>query len=179
MQRSVAEKVRLVALAAGVVAMVSAAGVARADDAAERAKRHNAQAKKLFNLGMFHEAAAEYKKAYQAKPVPDLLYNLAQCYMRLKTVKDLEQAVFYLESYQKNAPFSPIGGHVERELARIKKELEAMKKPPPPTPFYKTWWFWTAIGVAVTGATVATTVVATQPDDPVMGTADPGIFRLP
>lgn len=45
-------------------------------------------------------------------------------------------------------------------------------------PFYKRWWFWTAVGVVVVGATTAT-IVATRP-----GTAEPypgtlGIARIP
>ncbi len=34
------------------------------------------------------------------------------------------------------------------------------------TPFYKTWWFWTAIGVGVAGV-VTTAVLLSQDDDPV------------
>lgn len=163
-------------------AQVGLARVARADEAAERAKRHNAAARKLFNLGMFREAAAEYKKAYDAKQAPDLLYNLAQCHARLRAQEDLERAKFYLESYLRNAPSSPIRASVEKELAALNKKIERRKAggdKGPSVPFYKTWWFWTAVGVAVTSAAVAVTVTSVQPEDPVMGTADPGVFNLP
>ena len=52
-------------------------------------------------------------------------------------------------------------------LAAVKEPgtgaLDLTPRPPPktgPRPFYKKWWFWTAVGVAVAGATTA--VVASQ-----------------
>lgn len=36
------------------------------------------------------------------------------------------------------------------------------------TPFYKKWWFWTLVGAAVAGATVAIVVPLTRPDGPVI-----------
>jgi len=48
-------------------------------------------------------------------------------------------------------------------------------------PFYKTWWFWTIIGVAVVGAGTAAGVIATQ-DGEAAGqvgfSADPGYAPL-
>ena len=48
-------------------------------------------------------------------------------------------------------------------------------------PFYKTWWFWTIIGVAVVGAGTAAGVLATQ-GEPAGGSIgfspDPGFAPL-
>lgn len=62
----------------------------------------------------------------------------------------------------------------QRKDRQRKLALVPTRPPPPrakPSPFYKKWWFWTAVGVAVAGATVGT-VVALQPEDgkPVGGT---------
>jgi len=48
-------------------------------------------------------------------------------------------------------------------------ELVESKDAPPPKPyvrqpFYKTWWFWTAAGVAVTGVVLGATL-APKPKD--------------
>ena len=69
------------------------------DRATERAKLHNAEARKLFNLHKFKEAAEEYEKAYQARPLPIFLYNLAQCHARIPGPESKRKAVHFFESY--------------------------------------------------------------------------------
>jgi hypothetical protein len=151
------------------------------DEAKEKARLHNARAKRLFNLGLFGQAADEYTKAYQAKAAPAFLFNLGQCHMRIKKRRNIEKAVFYFKSYLQNVPDSPMREEVEQEIQRLELQLKLMpapkkpkepedKKPPvvvkktPAKPFYKKWWFWTIVGVAVAGATVGT-AVAMQPED--------------
>lgn len=147
-------------------------------DARERARLHNQMAKKLFNLGLFQEAAEEYEKAYRAKPAPAFLFNLAQCYKRISRKDTIEKAIFYFKSYINNEPETLMRPDIEKEIAKLERELKELSRPPPP--FYKRWWFWTAVGVgvAVTGATVGT-IIALQPDDmrPVDGTI--GNFGTP
>ncbi len=71
----------------------------------------------------------------------------------------------------------------EAELAKkAKLALIPTKKEPPrpaPSPFYKKWWFWTAVGAVVVGTTVAVAVGA-QPGDPetVGGTLRPSDIYL-
>lgn len=50
-------------------------------------------------------------------------------------------------------------------------------KPTPP-PFYKTWWFWTITGVAVTAITVTAVVVVTQPNYAFTPTDDKELYRI-
>jgi len=51
--------------------------------------------------------------------------------------------------------------------------------PAHPRPFYKRWWFWTAVGVVVAGA--AAVVAATRPGEasPITGTLPPGEATIP
>jgi len=151
-----------------------------ADAATEQAKRYNAEAERLFNLGLFRQAAAVYLKAYMAKPVPEFLYNLGQCHRRLESTADLEKAIFYFESFLNNAPETPLRGEVGGEVASLRRELAARKHAAAHPPFYKRWWFWTLVGVAVTGATVGT-VFALQPKnmEVVQGTLNPSPVQLP
>jgi len=159
--------------------VVLLAGSALADEklsAKQQAKMHNQMAKKLFNLGLFQEAAEEYQKAYQAAPAPAFLFNLAQCYKRISRKESIEKAIFYFRSFLNNVPDTPMRDDIDKELARLDRELAELSKPPPP--FYKRWWFWTAVGVVAVGATVGT-VIALQPDDmePVNGSV--GNFGIP
>jgi tetratricopeptide (TPR) repeat protein len=148
-----------------------------ADPAVERAKRHNATAKKLFSLGLFKEAAEEYELAYKARPDPSFLFNLAQCHKRITEEDHLEQAIFYFKSFLKNVPETQMRVDVEREILKLKRRVAELRRP---APFYKRWWFWTVVGVAVTGATVAT-AIALQPEDqsPQPGTLDPPVVPMP
>lgn len=190
----------------GVLAVLGACSTARADEAAEQAKQYNAEAKKQFNLGNFSEAAALYKKAYEAKSIPDFLQNIGQCYKRMAALEHLEKALFYFESFLNNAPDSPNRAYVEAEIAELKRQIASLRqggvntgaeKPRPaapaaavaappaseasarpgPTPIYKKWWFWTAIGAVVVGGTVGAIAATTGGDSRMPGGAD-GRFDL-
>ena len=79
-----------------VVTLLSVVRVAHADDPAMRtAKRHYDRGEKLFAIGKFDEALDEYQKAFDAKPIPDFLFNIGQCYRNLG---DYDSAIF---SYRK------------------------------------------------------------------------------
>jgi tetratricopeptide (TPR) repeat protein len=182
-----------------VLLVVVFAATAVAETDIERAKRHNAAAERLFNLGLFDQAAKEYQQAYRAKPVPDFLYNLAQCYRRMGTIKDLERALFYFKSYLRNAPDTPLKGVVDEAMQKTRRKLERMRRaerereatsgpaveapsepaPSRPAPFYKRWWFWTVVGGVVAAAAVTTTAVVLSGDEePVEGTLSPGIIKI-
>jgi tetratricopeptide (TPR) repeat protein len=71
----------LVAIAALVLA---GARPAQAEDRAARAARaHFQRAEKAFSMGKFDEALKGYEDAYEAKPLPGLLFNIAQCHRNL------------------------------------------------------------------------------------------------
>lgn len=161
--------------------VLGGAAVAHAEDAATRtAKRHFERGEKLFAVGQFSDALEEYKKAYEAKPLPGFLYNVGQCYRNLG---DLDQAIFSYKKYLQLMPEAKNREQVEKlidELEQKKADADAAaqaaaaakqhetddttdahgttttaisKRAPPPataSPFYTKWWFWT--GVVVIGA---------------------------
>ena len=151
---------RLIAVA--LVAFVAMSS-ARADDLATRnAKRYYEQGEKLFALGKFDEALEAYQNAFDAKPLPDFLYNIGQCYRNLG---DLEQAIFSFKKYLNLSPNAPDRDKVEKLIADLEARQERgegkklVGPEPPPlqpaaqahTPIYKQWWFWAgvaAVGVA-------------------------------
>jgi tetratricopeptide (TPR) repeat protein len=50
------------------------------DQAFLRAKSHAKEGDRLYDLGEYRLAAAEYREAYELLPLPDILFNLAQAY---------------------------------------------------------------------------------------------------
>jgi tetratricopeptide (TPR) repeat protein len=141
-----------------------------ADDGTKAAKAHVEKAKKLFNLGKFDDALSEYQKAYDAKPLPKLLFNIAQCYRNLGQV---DQALFTYKSYLQNVPNASNRTEVEGTIDQLEEEKargesERLKLTPPKqdpsepqleprtsdTPVYKKWWFWTTIAVVAIGGGV-------------------------
>jgi tetratricopeptide (TPR) repeat protein len=152
--------------------------VAHAEDPATRAsKRHFDRGEKLFALGKFDAALDEYQRAFDAKPIPDFLFNIGQCYRNLG---DYQQAIFSFKKYLNLEPDAPDKDKVEKLIGELEEKQERgegqklvgkKEEPPPPpppsehTPIYKKWWFWT--GVAVVGAAGGVGVYeATRPGAP-------------
>jgi tetratricopeptide (TPR) repeat protein len=147
---------------------VISARVAAADDPSLRAaKRHFERGEKLYALTKFSEALDEYQKAFDAKPLPDFLFNIGQCYRNLG---DYDSAIFSYQKYLKLAPDAPNRDKVEQLISDLEakqdqtdtRRLGLQRSRPdapdqsepsaersPDQPVYKKWWFWT--GVAVVG----------------------------
>jgi tetratricopeptide (TPR) repeat protein len=148
--------VRILALLALLFAVAPRSAFAE-DLATKAAKRHFDRGEKLFALGKFDVALDEYQKAFDAKPIPDFLFNIGQCYRNLG---DYDQAIFSFKKYLKLEPDAPDKDKVEKlidDLEEKKERGEGQKlvkkpdEPPPPppgrTPIYKKWWFWAGVGV--------------------------------
>jgi tetratricopeptide (TPR) repeat protein len=98
---------------------------ARAAGAATRAaKEHYEKAEVAYKLGRFGEALAEYGLAYEAKHLPGLLFNIAQCH---KMLGDHEKAVFFYESFLREKPDAPNRALVESLLAESREALESAR----------------------------------------------------
>ena len=159
-----------------------AARVAAADDAVTKAARqHFERGQKLYALTKFREALDEYQQAFDAKPIPDFLFNIGQCYRNLG---EYDSAIFSYKKYLATAPDAPNRAQVEQLIddLQAKKDQEDTRRlglqpqpppaapppaapppaaapaPPPPAnhPFYTRWWFWTGVGVVAAGAGVTT-----------------------
>ena len=145
------------------LASVAPVPVAHAEDAAMRsAKRHYERGQKLFALQKFEEALDQFQKAFDAKPIPDFLFNIGQCHRNLG---DYDAAIFSFKRYLKLDPEASNREQVEELISELeekqaKKDAKRLRlrndpepESPPPSagsPFYKKWWFWT--GVVVVGA---------------------------
>lgn len=94
------------------------------DDATEVAKREFAAGSAAYKIGHFDEALAAYERAYQAKPLPGLLFNIGQCHFN---VGNYERAAFFYESYLRERPTASNRALVEDMLREAQAQLERQR----------------------------------------------------
>ncbi len=113
-------------LLVAVASLALATGPAMAQDrkADTAAKAHFQKAEKAFNLGKFEDALKGYEAAYDGKPLPGLLFNIAQCHRNLG---NHERALFFYRRYLALDPATPNHALVEELIAE--QELSADSKP--------------------------------------------------
>jgi tetratricopeptide (TPR) repeat protein len=154
----------------------------------QAARKHFEHAEKLYALGKFQDALAEYEAAYEAKALPGFLFNIGQCYRNLGNYR---QAVFSFKKYLDEKPDAKNRDAVETLIADLEKksaDQEKRKPPdltahndpspqrdvvvarppdekPPEPPLYSKWWFWTIVGAAAVGAGVAVYAAASSGGD--------------
>ena len=87
------------------------------------------RAEKSFDLGKFGDALADYQSAYEAKPLPGFLFNIAQCY---RNMGKFERARFFFRRYLALEPHAPNRRRVEELIAEMSKQLEAQAAAPAP-----------------------------------------------
>jgi tetratricopeptide (TPR) repeat protein len=112
--------------------------LAFADEATLLAKEHFRRGTKLYDLGHFIEAAAEYERAYEAKESPALLYNLGQAY---RAAGESQKALNSYRSYLRHVPDAPNRAEVVTLIDGLRKSIDAQKqaqekdkdKPPAPS----------------------------------------------
>ncbi len=115
---------------------------------------------RLFKLGRYDEAVAEYRRAYELRADPAFLYHIAECYRERGAG---EQALFYYKRYLAAKPDSPERGEVLDKIADLDHRNtrpqghprltmvpdEPTAKSHAPLRPWRKWWFWTALGAAV------------------------------
>ena len=104
---------------------------AEIDDKTERARAHVKAAVAYYDDGKYEDAAKEMSTAYALKALPDLQYNLAQCYERLNRLEDAARAY---ETYLAGRPDSPDKKQVEKRILNLREraKAEAAGAPAPP-----------------------------------------------
>ena len=161
------------ALVLGLLALVAltvGADRAHADDAATRAaKKHYAKGDKLFALGKFDQALVEFEAAYEAKPLPKLLFNIGQAHRNLD---HHDQAIFAFRKYLRELPDADNREAVEKLIddlerdktvaderdrarqAELDRELARQRATrSDDRAIYTRWWFWGGVALAAGAAT--------------------------
>jgi tetratricopeptide (TPR) repeat protein len=169
-------KALVLALALAVpVAVLPPVPTAQADDDPDltEARKHFKRGEKLFALGRFAEALDAYEAAFEAKALPDFLFNVAQCHRNLG---NYDQAIFSYRKYLKLKPEAHNRAAVEKLIDDLveKREQERNKKRdrklvPTPKPVDKDdggvspWWY-VGGSVAVVAVTVGAVVLLSGDD---------------
>jgi tetratricopeptide (TPR) repeat protein len=98
----------------------------RADAGEKQARAHFKKAERAFNLGKFAEALISYQAAFEAKPLPAFVFNIAQCHRNLD---DPERALFFYRRYLALDPQGPhrklVEGLIEEQQAVLAEKAEA------------------------------------------------------
>jgi tetratricopeptide (TPR) repeat protein len=109
------------------------AGAQAPDEKTEKARIHVRAAIAYYDEGRYEDAAREMQVAYDLKPVPDLQYNLAQCYERLNK---LDEAAGAYEKYLAGRPDAldakQVKARIENLRERARAEAEGKETPPAP-----------------------------------------------
>jgi hypothetical protein len=122
---------------------------------------------RLFKLGRYDEAVAEYRHAYELRADPSFLFHIAECYRERGAS---QQALFYYERYLAAKPDAFDRDEVLDRISELEHphgrnrshpRLVIVPEEPPPRPRppfrpWRRWWFWTALGAAVAVGVTAT-----------------------
>jgi tetratricopeptide (TPR) repeat protein len=116
-------RIQRAAFAAGLVLCAAAA---RADQGQLRkAKQHAHRAKIHYELGEYEQAAEEYAAVYRIKPVPALLYNMAQSFRRAGRF-DKSRELY--QAFLRQKPDPKMKGMAEAALREIDELIAAQGK---------------------------------------------------
>ncbi len=90
----------------------------------EEARQHAAKAKVHYDLGEYREAAEEYIVVYRLRPLPALLFNIAQSYRQAGMY---EKARSFYKSYLREVPDAKNKADIEKSIREM-DELLAKEK---------------------------------------------------
>src|SRR5687768_5949755 len=115
----------------GVCLLAASVRTGRADEPApagsfDLAKSHFKRGRALQETGAYERAIGEYQAAYALAPLPELLFNIAQCH---RLSGNAEQALFYYERYLQSVPE---GGASDEARVHVETLRRAPKQPKPP-----------------------------------------------
>ena len=95
------------------------------DDAdTKTAKEFFKKGKLYFDSGQFDRALEEYTHAYEVKPLPGFLLNIAQCHRNLGKFED---SIFFYKKYLSEVPDTPYRSDVESVIAEMEGKVREKK----------------------------------------------------
>jgi tetratricopeptide (TPR) repeat protein len=157
----------LPAILIAAAALARPGTAAQPDSAVQLARTLYEKGQRQYDLGHFADARQLFESAYETKPAPALLFNIAQCHRKLG---DLRNAAALYKSFLRADPDNR-GAPIARELlAQIEERLQAESParpvppqalpaaaPPPPPRSHVRWPAMVAGGTA--SAVLAVAVV--------------------
>jgi len=104
---------------------------ARADERSELAKQHYEEGMAKYHLEKWDQAIDLFEKGFEAKPVPEFLFNIAQAH---RFAGRPERAIHFYRKFLQLAPKSPLRAEIEQNIGKLKVELEKQTSAPKPEP---------------------------------------------
>jgi hypothetical protein len=92
-----------------------------ADGATEQARQHYEIGTQQYDLGHWDDAIREFEKAYELRPDPSFLYNLAQAYRRKG---DYRRALDLYKNYLVKVPKTPQRAEIEERINSLQKQID-------------------------------------------------------
>ena len=143
------------------------------DAATISARRHFDEARTQYDIGRFEEALGGFERAYAAKPLPALLFNIGQCHFQ---VGRFERAAFFYDRYLTLEPQAPDRAVVEELLvearAHAARDQEADTAAMASAEFP---WLWVGVASGTAAAAAVGTVLyfaLTSGGEPSLGVLD-------
>jgi len=180
----VRERTWLAALGCAAMILASASAAHAAEESSgkssanlEEARQHAAKAKVHYDLGEYEKAAEEYIIVYRLRPLPALLFNIAQSY---RQAGQYEKARQFYKSYLRETDDPKNRAQIEKAIREMDELLakEKRAKAIPPTGVAQTPG---VSGGSVAGAAAATAAggAAGAPGGSVAGAASPQAAGAP
>ncbi|MBK9035458.1 MAG: PEGA domain-containing protein [Myxococcales bacterium] len=124
-------RLRILLLVTIALALVSPRRAAAQGDPWKAAQAAFSQGETFYLSGKFDDAAASFKKAYEARPMPQFLYNVGAAYhMKGKKASEPEsydKAVDYYTRYLTENKEAKDRDHVEKVIEVLKAEAERLR----------------------------------------------------
>ena len=194
-----------------ITMLVAASATAKPDEKIQQARQHYEAGLASFNLQEYAKAIEEFEAGYRLRPDPVFLYNLGQehrlaekperalyfyrAFLRSSSNapnrKEVEERIASLDALvaqKRNAatpPYSTLPPQekpaVVEQPAPVAQPVVVAKAGDRPTPVYRRWWLWTAVGVVAVGLGVGLGVGLTagkSSNGPTLGTVGPGALTV-
>lgn len=104
-----------------LLALAGPADALTDEERSARARQHLERAKIAYKIRDFHEAVAEFKAAYRLRPVPALLFNIAQAE---RMAGNFKESKFYYEFYLRDQPQAANRGEIEEQIRQLTALIE-------------------------------------------------------
>lgn len=99
----------------------------------QAAKKFFDRGQELYREGKFEAAWIEFSSAYEIAPLPDLVFNLARCEVKMNRIKE---AIGHYNEFLQMRPDDPESDRIRDEVTRLDRQLRGVPEPvaPPPPP---------------------------------------------
>jgi len=119
-------------IAVAIVLWSAGDALASEDEGTAKARIHLRAGIADYDEGRYAEAANEIEQAYAIRSLPDLQYNLAQCYERLNRLEDAAKAYESYLAGRRDAPdVDTVKKRIENLRERHKAQAEGHEAPAP------------------------------------------------